>query len=119
VTQRPVTVLSAPVASAAAGPAWFAAVVEQAAIAHPGAQFTAVLDCGALPGDALAALRHGLKAIRYDGPQWRKIQNIAAQSGACVMKRRPRSLDLMTLTGDDDAIIDACRQWLSAEKAAP
>jgi len=114
-TQRPVTVLSAPVASAAAGPAWFTAVVEQASISYPDAQFRAVLDCGALPGGALAALRHGLKAIRYDGPQWRKIQDIAAQSGAIVLKRRPQSLDLMTLSGDDDAIIDACREWLSAE----
>jgi hypothetical protein len=109
-----VTVLSAPVASAAAGPAWFTAVVEQASIAHPDAHFTAILDCGALPGGALAALRHGLKAIRYDGPQWRKIQDIAAQSGATVLRKRPRSLDLITLTGDDDAIVDACRQWLSA-----
>ena len=111
--RRPVTVLSAPVASAAAGPAWFAAVIEQAGAAYPDAEFTAMLDCGTLPGCALAALRHGLKAIRYDGPQWRKIQDIAAQSGATVVRKRPRSLDLMTLPENDDAVLDACRKWLS------
>ncbi len=112
-TQRPVRVLSAPVASAAVGPAWFAAVLEQASLSHPDAQFTAVLDCGELPGSALAALRHGLKAIRYDGPQWRKIKDIAAQCGATLLRKRPRSLDMMTLTGGDDALFDACRDWLS------
>ena len=117
-THRKVTVLSAPFASAAAGPAWFTAVVEQARRAHPDAQCTAVLDCGDLPGGALAALRHGLTAIRYDGPQRRKIQEIAAQSGATVLRKRPRSLDLMTLTGDDDAIADFCRRWLSGQESA-
>jgi len=56
---RPVLLLSAPGAALNVGPGWFKAVLDQAAAAHPGAPFTAALDCAGAPGAALAALRAG------------------------------------------------------------
>jgi hypothetical protein len=110
-TGCPVLLLSAPSAAGAAGPAWFQVVLHIAADAHPGAVIEGVLDCGAMPGHALSALRQGLKAIRYDGPSFEAVSDIAAQCGATVMRGRPRALDL---AGDSDtaALIEACRHWL-------
>jgi hypothetical protein len=103
--------LSAPSAAGAAGPAWFQAVLRLAADAYPGAAIEGLLDCGATPGHALAALRQGLKTVRYDGPSFEAVSDIAAQCGATVMRRRPRALEL---AGDSDtaALVDACRRWL-------
>jgi len=82
-----------------------------AAEAHPGAAIEGVLDCGAMPGHALAALRLGLKTIRYDGPSFEAVSDIAAQSGATVLRGRPRALDLAE-DSDPAALIEACRRWL-------
>jgi hypothetical protein len=111
-TEIPVLLLSAPSAAASVGPAWFAAVAAAAVAGYPEAPVEPVLDCGALAGHALAAIRHGLKTIRYDGPAFDAVADIAAQSGATVLRERPASLDLGDLPpgrGDD---LDACRRWL-------
>jgi hypothetical protein len=110
-TGCPVLLLSAPSAAGAAGPAWFAAVFRMAADAYPDAAIEGILDCGAMPGHALAALRQGLTTIRYDGPSFEAVCDIAAQCGATVMRERPRALEL-ACDGDAAALVEACRRWL-------
>lgn len=64
----PVTLASAPGAASQAGPGWFKALVEEATRSHPDVVVTAILDCGDEPGAVMAALRTGLKQIRFEGP---------------------------------------------------
>lgn len=107
----PVVLISAPGASAYVGAGWFDALVSIAKAAYPNADYTAVLDCGDAPGHALAALRHGFKAIRYDGASQRQIEDIATQSGATVLRERPDALELTE--ADDLAILEeVCCSWL-------
>ena len=61
--------LSAPAAAGYAGPAWFAAIAAQVAVEFPALRVEAVLDCGDEAGSALAALRHGLKRVRFAGAE--------------------------------------------------
>jgi hypothetical protein len=93
---RPVLLVSAPGAALNAGPGWFKAVLEQAAAEHPGANFTAALDCGAAPGAALAALRAGFKLVVFDlgHPSAASVLGAAAEAGAEVLGSRPEALDL-------------------------
>ncbi len=79
----PVTLMSAPGAGGYAGPRWFLAVVAEAARAHPGASFDAVVDCAGEPGTALAALRAGAKRVRFAGSDAarRKLAALAAALG--------------------------------------
>jgi hypothetical protein len=62
-----VIVASAPSAALQAGPGWFKAVIEQAREAYPQVAITAILDCGDQPGAVMAALRLGLKDLRFHG----------------------------------------------------
>ncbi len=109
----PVTLLSAPAAAAYAGPGWFRAVTGQAGAAHPGVAVTAVLDCGDMSGHALAALREGVMAIRFDGDTAGKIADIAGQYGALVVAERPEALDLAAIAGRD--MMAACTTWLETQ----
>jgi hypothetical protein len=109
---RPIRLLSAAGAAATVGPAWFDALLRFALLAAPGAAVDGVFDCGDLPGHALAALRHGLKTIRYDGPGYEAIADIAAQGGAAVLRERPVSLDLAPEMDDPEVLYDACVGWL-------
>ena len=106
--------LSAPNAAANVGPGWFDAVVAAARASYPGVAATGVLDCGDAPGDALAALRHGIKAIRYDGSSRRKMEEIAQQYGARVFRDRPQSLDLPAVERGGGDLSAACHAWLAA-----
>jgi fructose/tagatose bisphosphate aldolase len=92
----PVTLLSASGAAAYAGAAWFEQVIALAARDHPDARWDAVLDCGVRAGDAMAALRHGLKAIRFTGKarERAKITALARRYGATVEAPRGPALDL-------------------------
>jgi hypothetical protein len=113
----PVTLLSGPAAAGYAGPAWFRELVAAARGEVPAAEAAAVLDCGDAPGYAMAALRAGCAAIRFDGPSpvAARIADIAAQYGA-VVERGPReALDLA-------AVVDpyaACQVWLAGEGPGP
>lgn len=109
-----VTLLSAPDAAASAGPGWFEAVVTLAAAHFPTVCCEAVLDCGDAPGDALAALRHGVNNIRYDGMKQAAISEIAMQYGSCVIRARPESLDLTEAEAEGQNTIITCRSWLSS-----
>ena len=111
-TGRPILLLSAAGAAATAGPAWFEAVLRMASHVFPGAAIEGVLDCGDTAGYALAALRHGLKGIRYDGPGFEAVADIAAQLGATVLRERPRALDLAGEPEDAARLYEACRRWL-------
>ncbi|MCE2921431.1 MAG: hypothetical protein ACK5WN_17320 [Alphaproteobacteria bacterium] len=96
---RPVLLLSAPGAALNAAPGWFKAVLDQAAAEHPGANFTAALDCAAAPGAALAALRAGFKLMIFDlrHPSAASVLGAAAEAGAEVLGTRPEALDLGAL----------------------
>ena len=109
---RPLLLLSAPGAALNAGPGWFRGVLEQAAAAHPGAPFTAALDCAAAPGAALAALRSGFKLIIFDlgHPSAASVLGAAQEAGTEVLGIRPAALDLGTLDPrrrDDERRISA------------
>ena len=108
-----VVLLSAPDAAANVGPGWFDAVVTLAAGRFPAANYVALLDCGDAPGDAMAALRHGFKQIRYAGPRQAAISDIARELKAKVVVSRPDALDLQTIELDGNNLADACRFWLS------
>ncbi len=107
----PVTLASAPGASAYAGPGWFQEVVVLAAVEVPQAAFEAVIDCADRPGDVLLALRLGLTRVRFTGKKAvaRKLAAIAEQSGAELTTGRLRALDLR---GAADPLA-ACRAWLA------
>lgn len=105
-----VTLLSAPLAAGYAGPGWFRAVVEQACAAQPGVAVTAVLDCGEEPAHALAALREGVRAIRFAGDTADKIADIAGQCDALVIAGRPAALDLSAIA--EPHRVAACKVWL-------
>ncbi len=108
----PVTLMSAKGAAGYAGPSWFRAVIDEARAAHPQVQVSAVLDCGDMPGYALAALRDGVAVIRFAGETTGKIADIAAQCGARVIVERPEALDLATIERARRDPEQACRDWL-------
>ncbi len=112
----PVTLISAPGAAGYVGPAWFRAVIEQARAAHRDADITAVLDCGDMPGYALAALRDGAPIIRFSGDTAAKIADIAAQYGALVIAERPEALDLAVVERSRRDLGRACREWLETHE---
>ena len=82
----PVTLESAPGAGGYAGPGWWTALIAAAQAGHPAADVIAVLDCGEEPGSALAALRAGVRRIRFTGPTETRarLAAIAAQLGAII-----------------------------------
>lgn len=111
----PVTLFSGPGAAGYAGPEWFRELIAAATAEHPDTQVTAVLDCGAAPGHALAALRAGLKAIRIeaDPAVRRRIAELAADYGARVAPAvGDDALDLAAAV-DPDA---ACHAWLGVRR---
>ena len=114
-TGHPVTLLSAADAAASVGPAWFAAMIDDAAATYPDVRITALLDCGDAPGHALAALRLGFRSICFHGAALDRVRDIARQYGAHVMTARPDTLDLAGLEASGVDIESACRDWLDAE----
>ncbi len=108
---QPVILVSAPEAACTVGPAWFQAVVREACHSYPCAQVTDLLDCGDKPGQVLAALRQGLKTIRFTGPKEVRIKlsDLAQQYGAQVVWGRLKTLDLL-YEADLEA---ACETWLA------
>ena len=109
---RPLLLLSAPGAALNAGPGWFRHILEQAAATHPGAPFSAALDCAAAPGAALAALRAGFKLVIFDlgHPSGASVLGAAEEAGAEILGIRPEALDLGALDPrrrDDQATLAA------------
>ena len=87
-----------PAAGGYAGAAWFKALLAAAQAAHPGVGITGVLDCGDEPGTVLAALRAGLRHLRFTGPEETRarLAAIAEQLDATVEGDEPvEALDLL------------------------
>jgi len=111
----PVTLGSAAGAASYAGAGWFKALIEAAAAARPEAALGAVLDCADEAGTALGALRHGVRRVRYSGPDdaAERLAAIAASAGATLERRWPdRVLDLLDAP-DPGA---ACRRFLAGNE---
>jgi hypothetical protein len=88
----PVTLASASCAAAQAGPGWFKALVDAARQAHPDVALTAILDCGDEPGAVMAALRAGLKQLRFQGDD--ELRQKLAAMGAEFLEPAGAVLDL-------------------------
>jgi hypothetical protein len=93
---RPFVMLSAPGAAGYAGCLWWRGLVEAAADESPGLVAGDILDCGAAPGWAMAALRVGQRALVLDPacPAWARVAAAAAGLGAIVLPQAPVALDL-------------------------
>jgi hypothetical protein len=93
----PVTLLSPPGAAAYMGPLLFQSIIEQACAQYPAVAVEAVLDCGTRAGDALAALRQGIPAIRFTGRAdvADKLAAIATQRGQRMIRQPIAALDLL------------------------
>ncbi len=106
----PVILLTAPGAAGYAGVDYLLATVALGVAAAPGVQVEAVIDCDDAAGDVLAALRVGWKRLLFTGePELAaKLADIAGQSGATLLTRRPDALDL---EGERNPRA-ACRAWL-------
>lgn len=94
-----VLLLSPPGAAAWPGPDTVAAMVAQAAAAHPGAPHCAALDCGSAPGLALDALRRGWRLLVLDPghPAFAAVQSAVGEAGATLLLQAPPALDLSRL----------------------
>ena len=114
-----VVLLSAPGAAGSLGPAWFQAIVAAAAAASPGVAHLAVLDCADAPGQALAALRAGLRAVVLAPcPASAAVAAAAAEVGAAVWAARPPALDLGRLALDRPGGRARLQAWLRPDGAA-
>jgi hypothetical protein len=92
----PVVLLSAPAAAGYAGCLWWRELVAAARACHPATPTLDLLDCGAAPGHAMAALRVGQRLLLLDPacPAFPAVVDAAATLGAHVLSARPLALDL-------------------------
>jgi len=106
-----VEIRSPPGAAGVIGPAWFGALIGELETEFPDVAVTGVLDCGKAAGHALAALRHGIRHIRYTGrgAARTRLASIAGQLGATLAGPAPAALDL---AGEADPEA-ACRARLA------
>jgi hypothetical protein len=111
-----VVLLSPPYGAASLGIGWFKAMAELARAAFPQVDAAFVLDCGDRADHVQAAFRDGLRDVCFTGPAAirRKLEDIAAQYGARLRRRRPAALDL---PAGGDAVA-ACRAWLAPRSRA-
>lgn len=106
----PLRVATAPGAGAYLGPAWFGHALAIAAREHPNARIEGLFDCGDKAGYAMAALRYGLKRIRFTGPkrQSERLAGLAAAYDAEIVTGPTDALDLL---GEDRPEM-ALHNWL-------
>ncbi len=105
----PLIVTSARGAAAQAGPAWFKAVIEAAMAVHPTVVATAILDCGDEPGAVMAALRLGLKQLRFNSSETLRAKLTAMGADFVAEPAATAQLDLLD-TREPEA---ACRAFLA------
>ncbi len=112
----PVTLLSAPGAAVFAGCLWWRALVGQARAEFPAAVLADVLDCADAPGQAMAALRVGQRALVLDPacPAFAAVTAAAANLGATVLSCRPPALDLA-----DYSATGRLLPWLRGDRTDP
>jgi hypothetical protein len=108
---KPVTLLSAPAAASAVGPAWFAALVRAVRDEFPDVDVEAILDCDRAAGRAMAALQTGFNGIVFTGSNTvlLKLADIGEDRRCTLYDARPKALDLL---GQKDPAA-ACRKWLA------
>ncbi len=111
----PVTLASAPEAAGYLGALWFRELVQMASEERPEAQVSALLDCGDQPGHVMAALRQGLKRVRFTGPKTtaKILGDLASQYDAEIVTGTLRAHDLAHDLKDQAKPEAACRRWLS------
>jgi fructose/tagatose bisphosphate aldolase len=108
---RPITLLSAPAAASAVGPAWFATLVRTVRAEFPEVEVEAILDCDRAAGRAMAALQTGFNGIVFTGSETvlLKLADLGEDLRCTIYDMRPAALDLMARK--DPAA--ACRAWLA------
>jgi hypothetical protein len=101
---------SLPFGASQMGPLWFQRMVALIGEEFPDISVEAVLDCGDAPGHALAALRQGVALIALTARPTvrRKIEVIAAQCGARLVRRPSRILNPGSAAIDGAAL----QRWL-------
>lgn len=106
---RPLLLVSPRGGAASFGPAMFAAMIERARARHDATR--GLLDCEDAEGHVLLALRVGIDAVIYKGPDFvrEKLAAIATCEGRRVLAERPRAL---VLHRERDPAA-ACRRWLA------
>ncbi len=92
----PVTLLSAEAAALYAGCGWWRALVAAARAEFPQVPIEDLLDCADASGQALAALRVGLRQLILwpDAPGRSRVAAIVAGLGGVLLAERPAALDL-------------------------
>ena len=109
----PVTLASAKGAGGYVGPLWFKSLVETVRAEFPEVEVAAVLDCGSEAGTTMAALRHGLKHVRFTGNETAlaSLRDIAQGLGAEVeTAETPDKLDLLNERDPEAAARDYLRR---------
>ena len=92
---RPVTLLSPPLAAAWLGPLWWRALVDVART-RASAPLADILDCADAPGDAMAALRCGCRAlVLAPCPGFARVTAAAGTLGAVVLAARPPAMTIL------------------------
>lgn len=113
----PITLRSPAGAAAYMGPSMFLAIVAAARAACPGARdVDIILDCADRAGDALAALRQGVPAIRFCGRAdvAAKLHAIAAARGQRVTQAADAALDLLDQVDPEQATA----AWIARARGA-
>jgi len=95
------TLASAPGAALNVGPGWFKAVIEQASERYPAVTVTSILDCGDEPGAVMAALRAGVKHLRFHGGA--ETRRKLAEMGAIFVPAAGETLDLLEIEEPETA----------------
>jgi hypothetical protein len=113
--RRPVTLLSASGAGLYAGCLWWRGIVDlvRRETSVPDNAIMDILDCADGSGQAMAALRAGVRhlVLWREAPGWNAAAEIAAKQGGCLMATAPASLDMAHK--DAHRRLDA---WLAAAK---
>ena len=104
-----VTLWSALGASSYMGPRWFFDIIRMVRSEFPSLEISGILDCGDQPGDALAAIETGIKALALTGKPStiKRIREIADQANVNLHSRPSHKLDLAKCP-DAEA---CCKRW--------
>lgn len=107
-----VTLLSAPGAAGYMGALWWQALLRAA-----DAEAAGVLDCDRAPGEALAALRLGMRRLLLlaEAPGHDAVAAAAAECGAELWSVRPPALDLRGLDPARPGARRKLAEWLAAQ----
>ena len=110
---QPVTLLSAPGAGLYAGCLWWRGIADfvRRETSAPDNAIMDILDCADGSGQAMAALRAGVRnlVLWHEAPGWNAVAEIAAEQGGCLLATAPASLDMADW--DTRRHLDA---WLAA-----